>query len=143
MKRILFLLSAVVLLAGCYKDDINDLKEEIDKLKERMALYESLLDALNNRLYVVGYEERSGYYIITMSDDSKLSVSNCTITLEDGVMTFAFADGLTVSIDAATPDVAITTPAGGFVIDKMKWLRIQPEVRNVGDVVYQWLLDGK
>ena len=142
MKRILFLLSAVVLLAGCYKDDINDLKEEIDKLKERMALYESLLDALNNRLYVVGYEERNGYYIITMSDDSKLSVSNCTITLADGMMTFAFADGLTVSIDAATPDVAITTPVGGFVIDKMKWLRIQPEVRNVGDVVYQWLLDG-
>ena len=57
MKRILLLLSAVVLLTECYKDDISDLRDEIERFKERMALYESLLDAFNNRLYVVGYTD--------------------------------------------------------------------------------------
>jgi len=140
MKRIVYFLSTVVLLSGCYKDEINDLKDEIDRLKERMALYESLLDALNNRLYVAGYEERKGGYIITLSDGSQLSVSDCTVTLVDGVMIFTFADDRSISIDAAIPEVDIITEA---VIDKMKWLRIQPQVANAGGVIYQWLLDGK
>ena len=152
MKKLVFFLSAVVMLTGCYKDDIselkddiNDLKEEIDRLNERMALYESLFDALNNRLYVAGYEEKESYYIITLSDGSQLSVSiiNCTITLVDGVMIFAFPDGRSISIDAAVPVIDINEPADGFVIDKMKWLRIQPQAANTGGIVYQWLLDGE
>ena len=149
MKKIVFILSAVVLLTGCYKDDIselkddiNDLKEEIDRLNERMALYESLLDALNNRLYVAGYEEMDGYYIITMSDGSELTVSNCVVTLANGVMTFTFPDGRSISIDAAVPEVTITEPAGGFVIDKMKWLFIQPQATSISEVIYKWLLNG-
>ena len=204
MKKIVFILSAVVLLTGCYKDDINDLKDEIDRLKERMAQYESLLDALGKQLYVVSYEVKDSYYIITLSDGSRLSVRNTSsfikigengnwwidgvdsgqpakgempqisiggngnwwisgedtgisargqtgkdaseiisIAIVDGVMIFTFADGRSVSIDAAAPDVTITTPAGGFVIDKMKWLRIHPQVTNTGGIVYQWLLDGE
>ena len=137
------LLSAVVLLSGCYKDDVKELKKEVNDLKERMAQYENLLDALGKQLYVVNYEDKDGYYIITMSDGSTLPVSHCSITLADGVMTFTFADGRTVSMNVVAPDVTITGPAGGFVIDKMKWLRIYPEATNTSGIVYQWLLDGE
>ena len=140
MKKIVLILSAVVLLTGCYKDDINDLKKEVSELKERMALYESLLDALNKQLYVVSYEVKDGYYVITMSDGSKLTASNCAITLADGVMIFTFADGRSISIDASVPDVAVITEAA---IDKMKWLHIQPQVTSTSGVIYKWLLDGE
>ena len=150
MKKFLTLLTAVVLLAGCYKDDVNDLKDdvnglkdEINRLKERMEQYENLLDAINKKLYVTNYEMKDGYYIITLSDGSTLSVSNCVITMANGMMTFVFADGRTISIDAATPDVTITEPAGGFVFDKMKWLRIQPQVTGSGSIDCSWLLDGE
>jgi len=149
MKRILLLLLAVM-LTGCYQDDVNDLKnnvndlkDEINRLKERMEQYENLLEALNKQLYVTNYEMQDGYYIITLSDGSKLTVSNCIITLENGMMTFVFADGSTISIDAATPDVSITEPSGGFVVDKMKWLRIQPQVNSTGSFTCSWLLDGE
>ena len=143
MKKIICLLSVVVMLTGCYKDDINDLKNDINKLKERMALYEDLLEALNKRLYVTSYEAKDGYYSIGMSDGSKLLVSNCIIALEDGMMIFTFADGRSISIDASAPEVSITEPAGGFVLYKMKWLRVQPQVTNASGVVYKWLLDGE
>ena len=142
MKKILFLLSAVVLLTGCYKDDIDELKREVNALKERIAQYEGLLDALNKRLYVTGYEVKNGYYVITMSDGTKLTVSNCTVALVDGMMIFTFADGRTISIDASVPEITINEPAGGFVIDKMKWLRIIPQV-NKTDVTCRWLLNGE
>jgi len=41
------------------------------------------------------------------------------------------------------PDITINEPPGGFVTDKMKWLRIQPEVSETDGVACQWSLDGK
>jgi outer membrane murein-binding lipoprotein Lpp len=209
MKRILFVLSAAVLLAGCYKDDIDNLKKDMNDLKERMAQYESLLDALNKRLYVTAYEATGGYYLITLSDGTTLSVRNTSsfieigengnwwvdgrdsghpakgeagaaprieiggngnwwiggedtgasakgqagkaaseivsIALVDGTMTFVFADGRTISIemetDAAAPQITLTEPVGGFVTDKMKWLRITPQVSNENGAICTWLLN--
>jgi hypothetical protein len=137
MKKIVFVLSVVILLTGCYRDDIDRLKDDIDRLNERLTQYESLLNALEKRLYVESYEVKDGFYIITMNDGSKMSVSNCTIVLANGVMTFTFADGRTVSMDAAAPEVKI---AAEQVIDKMKWLTITPEVKNTNGVAYTWLL---
>ena len=172
MKRILFFLLATVMMTGCINEDIDDLKKDIDDLKERMEQYESLIDVLNNRLYVTSYETKDGHYVITMSDGSKLSVRNTSLFIEvgengnwwidgedtglsavgggtgevpriaigengnwwingedtgvsaegqagkdaseiisialvDGVMTFTFADGRTVSIDAVAPEIYI------------------------------------
>ncbi|MCG9791296.1 PKD-like domain-containing protein [Flavobacterium algicola] len=59
-----------------------------------------------------------------------------------------FALSLILSLTAcsedeiAAPEISITEPTGGFAIDKMKWLRIQPEVKNSQDITYSWLLDG-
>jgi len=210
MKKILLVCSIVLLLSGCYKDDINDLKDDVNDLKNRMAQYESLLDVLNKRLYVVSYETKDGSYVITMSDGTKLSVRNTSsfikigdngnwwidgvdtgnsakgaagekgeapkvvigsngnwvindvdtgipasgqkgkdaaeitaVSLANGIMTFTFADGRTISILASAPEVAIATPTGGFAADKMQWFRIQPQLANAAGATYKWVVNNE
>lgn len=210
MKKILLALSVILLLSGCYKDDINDLKNDVNGLKERMAQYENLLDVLNKRLYVVSYETKDGSYVITMSDGTKLSVRNTSsfikigengnwwidgvdtgnaakgatgatgeapkiaigkngnwiindvdtgvsasgqkgkdaadiisVSLTDGIMTFTFADGRTISIVASPPDIALTVPSGGFTVDKMQWFSLQPKLTNASGATYKWLVNNE
>lgn len=45
--------------------------------------------------------------------------------------------------EIASPEIVIAEPTGGFTIDKMQWLRIQPEIKNGNDATYSWTLDGK
>lgn len=40
------------------------------------------------------------------------------------------------------PKVEMNEPAGGYAVDKMKWINIQPQVTNDG-AVYKWFLDTK
>ncbi len=210
MKKLICILFAAALLAGCYKDDINSLKKDVKNLKEQMAQYESLLDALNKRLYITSYETKDGSYLITMSDGTKLTVRNTSafitigengnwwidgvdsghsakgeqgsaptitigsnghwiingedtgvashgqsgqagssaseiisISLVNGVMTFTFSDGRTINIQASAPEITIVEPAGGFVLDKMKWVRISPQIGSSSGATYSWLLDGE
>lgn len=210
MKKILLALSVVLLLSGCYKDDINDLRNDVNDLKSRMAQYENLLDVLNKRLYVVGYESKDGSYVITMSDGTKLSVRNTSsfikigangnwwidgvdtgssakgatgekgeapkitigtngnwtingvdsgisasgqkgkdaaeitaVAIANGIMTFTFADGRTISIVASAPEITIATPTGGFAIDKMQWFRVQPQLANAAGATYKWLVNNE
>ncbi|GBU08533.1 hypothetical protein AwDysgo_18640 [Bacteroidales bacterium] len=211
MKRILRIVPVLLLLAamatGCYKDDINELKKDITELKERMARYENLLDALNKRLHVANYEQKDGYYIITFSDGSEVTVRDSSafieigdngnwwidgedtgmpakgdsstapqitigengnwwinaedtgvsakgqagadasdiisISIVDGMMTFLFADGRTITIEVAVPEITITEPLGGFIVDKLQWLRLNPEVKSNSGVIYTWKLNDE
>ncbi|PAM91744.1 hypothetical protein B4N84_23220 [Flavobacterium sp. IR1] len=206
MKKIVLMLSVILLLSGCYKDDINDLKNDVNSLKERMAQYESLLDVLNKRLYVVSYETKDGNYIITMSDGSKLSVRNASsfieigengnwwidgvdsgnkaiaedgkapkiaigqngnwfindedtgvsaaaqkgkdaaeiisVSITNGIMTFTFADGRTISIPANAPEITLTSPNGGFALDKMRWFKVKPEIKYPVGASYKWYVNN-
>ena len=45
--------------------------------------------------------------------------------------------------EIASPEIEITTPNGGFAVDKMQWLRIAPELKNADNATYTWSLDGK
>ena len=45
--------------------------------------------------------------------------------------------------EIASPEIEITTPSGGFAVDKMQWLRIAPELKNADNATYTWSLDGK
>lgn len=65
-----------------------------------------------------------------------------SIALIDGIMTFVFVDGRTISIETTAPEVTLAIPSDGFVIDKMKWIRIQPQVKNISGIVCKWLFDG-
>ncbi len=207
MKKTVFLLSTILLLSGCYKDDINDLKDDVNELQEQMIQYETLLNALSERLYVESYEAQDGSYVINMSDGSQLSVRNTSsfieigdngnwwidgvdsgevakgetgeapeikigdngnwfidnvdtgasasgqdgkdasdiisISLANGIMSFTFADGRTISIEASVPEIKLIEPVGGIVVDQMQWLRITPEVSSSSEVTYQWLIDDE
>ena len=208
MKKTIFLLSTILLLSGCYKNDINDLKDDVDELKEQMLQYETLLNALSERLYVESYEVKDGSYVINMSDGSELQVRNTSsfieigengnwwidgvdtgelakgdtgeapeieigtngnwfidnedtgisasgqdgkdasdiisISLANGIMTFTFADGRTISMQASVPEIKLIEPIGGFIVNQMQWLRISPEVSSPSnDVTYKWLLEDE
>lgn len=45
--------------------------------------------------------------------------------------------------DIASPEIAITEPDGGFKIDKMQWLRLDPEVKNGENATFVWTIDGE
>ncbi|WP_205764357.1 PKD-like domain-containing protein [Arenibacter sp. 6A1] len=206
MRKILFAVAAILLLSGCYLDDIKSLKEDISELKERMAQYENLLEVLNKRLYIVGYESTNGGYLISMSDGSKLNVRNTSsfieigangnwyidgvdtgksaqgepgkapeivigengnwwingvdtqasatgqygkdasnitaIALDNGMMTFTFADGRTLSIQASAPEITLSQPAEGYTIDQRQWFRLLPQIKNPDGASYIWLVNG-
>ncbi len=95
MKRILLMCIAAMMLlvSGCYKDDINDLKNEVDKLKEQMAQYETLLHAVNSQLYITSYEMQDSKYVITLSDGSELFVLNSSAFVSIGENGNWFIDG--------------------------------------------------
>ena len=84
MKKLLPCLLFLTLLTSCLKDDLEDLRKDVDSLKEQMAQYESLLDALNNRLYIKNYEDNSGSYSIELSDGTVMSVNDSPSFIEIG-----------------------------------------------------------
>lgn len=193
--------AAMLLFTGCYKDDINGLKDDINLIKEQLAKYETLLNALNSRLYITSYETTGDKYIITLSDGTKLNVGNSpafvtvgangnwlidgidskvpaqgdqpqlsigengnwaidgtdtgvktNTTVKAGVtsimaivkanelMTFIFSDGKSIQLKSTAPEVNITTPIGGFVFDKMKWIKIAATVKYDEGAAYSWTL---
>lgn len=203
MKKFTWLLAACALIAlpGCYKNDIKDLQHDVEQIREQLKNYETLLNALNKRLYVTGYTSKSGSYIVQFSDGTAIEVRNTSafitigtngnwfidgvdtgkpstgeapeikigtngnwfiggtdsgikatgqsgadaptivsISVVNGVMTFTFSNGQTISLQTQTPLVNITVPAGGYQIEKWKWLRITPDVRYTDGATYAWIL---
>jgi len=45
--------------------------------------------------------------------------------------------------EIASPEIALVEPDGGFKIDKMQWLRLQPEIKNANAATFTWLIDGE
>ena len=41
------------------------------------------------------------------------------------------------------PEIILVEPENGFSIDKMQWLRIQPEIKNLNNATFTWSLEGK
>jgi hypothetical protein len=203
MKRIVLPLVALALLVlpGCYKNDINDLQDEVAAIKEQLKNYETLLNALNKRLYVTEYSVKEGYYVIKLSDGTTMEVRNKTsfitigangnwfidgvdtgkpssgqapeikiganghwiiggtdtgivasgqsgkdapaivsIAVVNGIMTFTFSDGQTITLQTQSPQVSITIPAGGFQVNKWQWLRITPQVKYTDNATYAWII---
>ena len=113
MKKLgLLVLSCLLLLSSCYKDDINSLKDDVNKLKEQMARYETLLNALSNNLYVTSYEQRNGYYILTMSDGSQLTVRDTSAFIKIGDNGNWFIDGEDTGIAASGTNEATSVAIG-------------------------------
>ena len=87
MKRLLLYFVCIALLtslSSCLKDELEDLRDDVESLKEQMARYETLLDALNKRLYITGYEEKSGSFSVKLSDGTVLAVNEAPAFIEVG-----------------------------------------------------------
>ena len=102
MKKVFITLSMVALiLAGCYKDDINDLKSKYDSLQ-------TVLSALQKQLTVSNVENISGGYKIVFSDGSTAELTQgkdgqdapsiVDITMQDGNVLFLFSNGSTITL---------------------------------------------
>lgn len=83
MKKLVFLLSLVFLLNGCYNDDIDDLNKKYDDLKEEqdrqaelLATYQSLLQALEKKLTVNSIVNDGENYKIIFSDGTEMLIKN-------------------------------------------------------------------
>ncbi|MDX1363286.1 MAG: DUF5074 domain-containing protein [Arenibacter latericius] len=86
----LFFFAILILLTGCNKDDINDLNSKYDQLsQEQQALkkeqeqqaallknYETLLNALQNKLTIDAVENTVNGYSIIFSDGSNIALTN-------------------------------------------------------------------
>ncbi|WP_126971972.1 PKD-like domain-containing protein [Gynurincola endophyticus] len=203
MRKLTCVLMACTIMAlqGCYKNDIKELRNDVDDLKQQLKNYETLMSAINNRVYVTGYTAQTGSYTINFSDGSSIKVRNTSafitisedgtwiidgvdtgkpsvghspevkvgfnghwfidgedtgipaegqngldapaivsISLVDGIMTFTFSNGESISINAAAPAVSITVPAGGFNVSKWKWLRIQPQISYADEANIAWII---
>jgi len=66
-----------------------------------------------------------------------------SVSLANGIMTFTFADGRTISILASAPEITLPNPAGGFAIDKMQWFKVEPQVANASGATYKWIVNGQ
>ena len=77
MKKVFFSLAMLALLmSGCYKDDINDLKDKYNSLQ-------TVVNALQNQLSVSRVEDISGGYRIVFSDNSSIEVITPVFTVGD------------------------------------------------------------
>ncbi|MDR1273889.1 MAG: DUF4988 domain-containing protein [Odoribacteraceae bacterium] len=102
MKRITFLLALALSLNGCYRDDINDLNKKYDELREEqarqadlLATYQSLLQALQDKLTVTSIVDADGGSKITFSDGTELLVtSGHTPVMTIGANGNWFVDGV-------------------------------------------------
>jgi len=45
--------------------------------------------------------------------------------------------------EVPAPEITLIEPENGFSIDKMQWLRIQPEIKNLNNATFTWSLEGK
>ncbi|UUW11039.1 PL29 family lyase N-terminal domain-containing protein [Flavobacterium plurextorum] len=66
-----------------------------------------------------------------------------SVALANGIMTFTFADGRTISIVASAPEITLPNPAGGFAVDKMQWFKVQPQLTNAANATSKWIVNSQ
>ncbi len=106
MKKVLLMcIAAVILLAnGCYKDDINDLRDEVDKLKQEQQSQaeqiQVLLNALDKKLTVVSVTPTMNGTQIVFSDGSSVVFGTAIVKVEElnGEVYFTLSDGTVIKM---------------------------------------------
>mgnify|MGYP003306024577 CR=1 FL=1 len=82
MKKLFTLLTAAVavFVSSCTYDDtalvedLNDLRNEVENLKDQVDEQQTLLNALANQLTITSIKATSEGYVITFSDDSTITI---------------------------------------------------------------------
>lgn len=122
MRRLFTLASlfvAVAMLSCTYDDtallrDLNDLKNKVENLENRVDEQQVLLNALANKLTIVSIATTAEGYIITFSDDTTLTINHGKDG-EDGIDGVDGKDGAIVDVEW-DDDSVIFTLADGTVL---------------------------
>jgi len=155
MKKILFLLSVIVLPVACHKDNIekdNIEKDNVEATKPPKT--QETPEPLKTPEIMIG---DNGNWWIDGKDTGvrargpagEEAAQLISITWEEGKMVFTFSDGRIIRLEVEVtqtpgiPEIIIEEPAGGFVADKMQWFRLEPQVHSQSHVNCLWKLNGE
>ncbi|MDR2622373.1 MAG: hypothetical protein LBC48_07305 [Dysgonamonadaceae bacterium] len=112
MKKVVFLLSMVFLLNACSHDDVDDLRQKYEDLKkeqerqaELLATYQTLMQAVENKLTISAIENTSDGYKIVFSNGTELLIksgqdTSAVTRIEDtgNAIVFYMSNGTTITI---------------------------------------------
>ncbi|MGV8963772.1 MAG: cell surface protein [Candidatus Saccharimonadaceae bacterium] len=66
-----------------------------------------------------------------------------SITLQNKMMVFTFANKLTINLETTIPEADMTSPSQSIEVDKMKWLLISIEVNEGEEPTFTWTLNNE
>jgi hypothetical protein len=136
MKKHLFLLSAIVLLAGCSEDNIGSTENAMRQVdKSSVEIGE------NGNWWIDGADTG----VSARGEPGQPAPEIVSIEYSGGTITFTFSDGRTVSVQleapgAGAPEIQVAESADGVA---RQWFRLAPQVESSSNVHYRWLLDGE
>lgn len=117
MKRILFLISTIFLLASCSSDD-EVLNEKDTQLElEQIELQAKLKSAVEKQLRVADYERKQENLVVTLSDKSELVLPNTSSFFTIGEDGNWWIDGTKTEVEAKIDSKITFNPNAVWLID--------------------------
>lgn len=137
MKKLFTLLTAIfaVFVSSCTYDDtalvedLNNLRNEVENLKDQVDEQQTLLNALANQLTIISIEATSEGYIITFSDNSTITINHG----KDGANGKDGADGKDssiINIEWDEDSVSFTLSDGTILVIPLESIETAPEIPN-------------
>ena len=142
-KRLLVLISIVLLLSGCYGDDIDSLNDDMNSVKDNQAAIEARLASLEEWQKSLNTDITNIRSLITALENSDF-ITGVVPVMEGGkeigyTLTFKNGSPITIlhgkegaTIEGLTPVVGIKQDADGYYYWTVRY----------GEDAPDWLLDG-
>lgn len=135
MKKLLFVLVALLGFVGCEYDD-TEIKNSIEQIEKRLNAVETVQNAYSNNLFVKSVVQTINGYTITFSDGSIATITNGkdgvdgdslieSITIGENEVIFVLTDGRTLSIPLYNAlsvtfdvdDTVVAAPSSTLTVD--------------------------
>ena len=117
MKKILFLISTIFLLAACSSDDevLNEKDEQL--VLEQIEVHAKLKSAVDKELRVAAYEAKPEKLVITLSDESEVVLPNTLSLFTIGENGNWWIDGTKTEVEAKIDSKITFNSNGVWLID--------------------------
>ena len=169
MKKILFLLSVLVVSAACHEDEVKNVDTVEPQQTPQPLKTPEITIGNNGNWWIDGKDTgvpaqggeapsieigHNGHWWVGGKDTGvsargEGAAELLSITWEEGKLVFVFSDGRTirVAVEApptpGSPDIVVAEPAGGFEVNTRQWFRLEPQVQSQTPVEFLWKLGGK